>query len=66
MKLNSRKLELLMARKNINVTQLVEKSGVSRATISTVRLRGTCHILTAAKLAAALGVDVEEIIAKED
>lgn len=65
MKINSGKLELTMARKNMSVSQLVEKSGVSRGTVSTVKLRGTCHISTAAKLAAALGVDVEEIISQE-
>ena len=53
-----------MARAEMSVLQLAEKSGVSRGTVTAVRTGKTCSKGTAEKLAAGLGVSVSEI-AKE-
>ena len=37
-------------------------AGISRQNLSTIKTRGTCKALTACKLAAALGVDVTELL----
>ena len=44
------------------MSELAEKSGLCRQNLSTIKNRGTCSALTAVKIAAALGVDVAEII----
>ncbi|WP_368234179.1 helix-turn-helix transcriptional regulator [Anaerotruncus rubiinfantis] len=62
MKISKTKFELLMARKGLTVTKLCELSGISRQSIGAIRYRGTCTPITAAKLAAGLGVDVAEIV----
>lgn len=65
MKISVQKLELLQAQHNLTAKVLAERSGISRQNISTVKGRGTCNPLTLAKLAAGLGVDPSELIAKE-
>ena len=52
-----------MARADLSVKKLSEKSGVSRVTISAVKSGKSCSVDTANKLAAILGRD---IIAKEE
>ena len=52
-------IEILAASKGMNLTQL---AGISRQNLSTIKTRGTCKALTACKLAAALGVDVTELL----
>lgn len=61
MNISKQKIELLQARQG-RVGDFAEKAGISRQNISTLKLRGTCRPVTAAKLAAALGVDVTEIM----
>lgn len=65
MKLSIQKLELLQAQQGLTSTALAEKSGIARQNISIIKGRGTCNPLTLAKLAAGLGVDPSELIAKE-
>lgn len=65
MKISVQKLELLQAQHNLTAKVLAERSGISRQNISTVKGRGTCNPLTLAKLAAGLGIDPSELIAKE-
>ena len=65
MKLSVQKLELLQAQQGLTSTALAEKSGIARQNISTIKGRGSCNPLTLAKLAAGLGVDPSELIAKE-
>jgi len=65
LKLNIAKFELLQAKNSLTQTKLAELSGISRQNISTIIRRGTCLPCTAAKLAKALNVDVEEILVKE-
>lgn len=52
-----------LARADLNVKRLAEKSGVSRVTITAVKSGKSCSKNTADKLAAVLG---EEILAKEE
>ena len=61
MKLNCN-IQILAASKGMNLTQLAAKAGISRQNLSTIKTRGTCKALTACKLAAALGVDVTELL----
>ncbi len=65
MKISRQQLELFQAQAGISATRLSELSGVSRQQISTIKTRGTCMPVTAAKLAKGLNVSVEELIAKE-
>jgi len=66
MKINFSKVELIMANAGLTAVKLAELSGVSRQNISTIKLRGTCHPMTAAKLARGLGCGVADIIAAEE
>ncbi len=59
-------LEIMAARKGMKLDQLADKAGMCRQNLSTIKQRGTCTALTACKIAAALGVDVTEIIEEED
>lgn len=65
MKISAQKLELLQAQQGLTTTILAKRSGISRQNISTIKGRGTCNPTTLAKLAAGLGVDPSELIAKE-
>ena len=65
MKINSQKIEILQAQQGLTTTILAKRSGISRQNISTIKGRGTCAPVTLAKLAAGLGVDPSELIAKE-
>lgn len=62
MRINRKKLAVLLIEKDMKVLQLVEKSGVSRCTVSAVRSGKSCSPETARRLAEALGVDVTEIL----
>lgn len=55
-------MEILQAKAGLTAAQLAEVSGISRQQISTIKTRGTCLPVTAAKLAAGLGVKLEEIL----
>ena len=58
-------LQVMAARKGLNLGQLADKAGLCRQNLSTIKCRGTCSALTAMKIAAALGVDVTEIIEED-
>lgn len=62
MRINRKKLLLAMLDQDIKVGQLVEKSGLSRCTVSAVRSGKSCNMDTVRKLAHALEVEPEEII----
>lgn len=66
MKISKRKITALMGANLMTQIRLAEVSGVSRATINTALLKGSCSIQTAGKIAKALGVDPVEIIEVED
>ena len=59
-------LEIMAARKGMKMGQMADKACLCRQNLSTIKNRGTCTAVTACKIAAALGVDVTEIIEEED
>ena len=65
MKISRQQLELCQARARMSAAKLSEASGVSQQQISTIKTRGTCNPITAAKLARGLGVPLESILEKE-
>ena len=60
MRIDRVKLIAEMARRDISCKRLVELSGVSRMTITSVRSGKSCPMETAEKLAAVLGRDILE------
>lgn len=62
MKISKSKIEIAMARAELNRNDLSKKSGLPIPTICNVYSRGTCKPATAGKITSALGVDVTEII----
>lgn len=64
MQIDRVKLIAEMARRRMTTLDLVEKSGVSRSTITAIRCGKHCHSTTAAHIARALGVSVDDL--KED
>ena len=65
MKINRRKIELILSERNMTKTALGDNSGISRQNMSTILGRGTCEPKTAAKLANGLGVQIFQIIENE-
>ena len=61
-RLDVMKIVRLLAEQGLTKSELAARSGVSRQQISTIIGRGTCAPKTAGKLAAGLGVSVEEIM----
>lgn len=64
MRIDRVKFVAAMARADLKVCELAEKSGVSRPTITSIRGGKSCSQATAHKLAAVLGNDIIE--EKED
>ena len=62
MKLNVMKILKLLAERGMTKSELANRAGVSRQQISTIVGRGSCTPKTAGKLAAGLGVSVDEIV----
>ena len=62
MRINSLKIEMMLAERAMTKTELAAVCGISRQTISTIIRRGTCETKNAGKLAAGLGVPVTDII----
>lgn len=62
MNIDKGKIQLCMARKEMDRRELSECSGLAVPTIGTIMRRGRCSTKTVGKLARALGVDVEEIV----
>ena len=54
-------LKQIRLERGLSVPQLVELSGLSRRTIQEVEKRDTCSVITAIKLADALGVTLDEL-----
>ncbi len=65
MTISATKINLLKAEQRLTNVSLAERSGISRQSISTILLRGTCTPITAGKLARGLGVSVADIIREE-
>lgn len=61
MNISKQKIELLQAEQGLTTVAFSKLAGISRQSISTIKQRGTCNPINAAKLAAALGVSVAQI-----
>ena len=66
MRINSFRINAQLARQGMTQSELAKKAGTTRQALSTLIRRGTCEPRTAGRIAAALGVDVEELIDRED
>ena len=62
MKINREKLNVAMARKQMTVKDLADAYGVSRNRINVLLNQQEVSVVSAGKLAVALGVDVTEIL----
>lgn len=62
MRIDRVKLISEMARQRIGTKDLADKSGVSRATISSIRNGKSCLDVVGKAIANALGVDVKDLI----
>ncbi|WP_243416932.1 helix-turn-helix domain-containing protein [Pseudoflavonifractor capillosus] len=51
-----------LAKADMNIKQLAERAGLSRVTITSVKGGKSCSKTTAEKLAAGLGVQVQDIV----
>ena len=65
MRLNSLAIKKLMVEKGMSIKALSNLSGISRQSVSTILARGTCSIVNAGRIAAALHVKPEEIWKEE-
>ena len=65
MKLSIYKINVQMARQQMSVADLAKAYGVSRARMNTILGQRVVSPATAGRMAAALGVDVTEILAEE-
>ena len=66
MELNTTKIKLLLAEREMNQVELATKCGLTRQQISEVLSRKTCSLKTLGKIAKAVGVTVAEIVKEEE
>ena len=65
MEISAKKITYLMGANLMTQKALAQAAGVSRVTINSTLLKGSCSPVTAGKIAKALGVDPAEIIETE-
>lgn len=65
MKIDVLKLDALQRTSGMNCLKLAKKTGLSHATISAIRTRGSAQPMTIRRLAEALGVDLADLTANE-
>lgn len=65
MKLDSRKIKVLLAERDMNQSKFADVLGISNQALSSILIRKTCTLDTLGKISKALGVSPAEII-KED
>lgn len=66
MEISAKKITYLMGANLMTQKRLAEAAGVSRVTINSTLLKGSCSTSTAGKIAQALGVDPADIIETEE
>lgn len=66
MRIDRVKFAAELARADLNVKKLAERTGVSRVTITSVKSGKSCSSKTAEKLAAGLGVQLRDIVSNLD
>lgn len=62
MNLDVQKLKIEVCKHGMNQKELVEKSGVSKATISKIYNDGSCSTETAKKIVSVLGLELRNMI----
>lgn len=62
MKIDTPKIKMILAEREMTRIDLSDRSGISRQNISTILTRGTCELKTAGRIAKGLGISVEEIV----
>lgn len=62
MRINRIKFVAALAYADMNIKQLSEKSGISRATITSIKSGKSCSMETAEKLAAGLNIPLDSIV----
>ena len=65
MGLDTRKIKVILAQKEMNQSNLAKKCGMQPQALSEILRRGTCTLKTIGKIADAMAVSVTEIV-KED
>ena len=65
MKINTKKVMVILSERIMTQTELAELCGISRQNVSTIMTRGTCLPKTAGRIANGLGVPVSEIVKEE-
>lgn len=63
-KLNVRRIKIILAEREMTMAALSESCGISRQNVSFIIQRGACQPKTAGRLARGLGVPVEEVLAE--
>lgn len=58
--------DLMLARRGLTVTSLAKRAQMDKSNVCHILSRGTCRPHNAQRIAAALGVDITEIIVKEN
>lgn len=64
MRIDRMKFMLALVRAEMTTTELAEKAGISRATVSSIKRGASCSEQSAFKIADALGVKLETILEK--
>lgn len=62
MRIDRIKFAIELVRQDMNTTEVADKAGLSRATVSSVKRGASCNTETAIKIADALGVELETIL----
>ena len=62
MNLDVQKLKIEVCKHGMNQKELVEKSGVSKATISKIYNGGSCSTETAKKIVSVLGLELRSMV----
>jgi len=65
MKLDVKKIKLILASQELNQSDLAKKCRISRQQLNSILLRESCTLKTVGKIAKSLGVPVQEIVKEE-
>ena len=66
MRIDRVKFATELARADLNIKQLAERADLSRVTITSVKGVKSCSKTTVQKLAAGLGINIEDIVSETD
>ena len=66
MRIDRIKFATELARADLNIKQLAERAGLSRVTITSIKGGKSCSRSTAEKIAAGLGIGIQDILSDEN